>query len=202
MLARFIGTVIGGWRIGVIAIASAILFSLFYMISTGIISFVELYGGYLGSWFYVYEAYRDPYVINNIYLIVVGGLVISISPLAALIITVNSALVGLNIGAIIRAATNLGCCGIRIGKSAGVLAGSMIPASLGIFTCCGGGLLIAVLGSLGLWGGIALLRIYGPLFQIIASIALLANLLYLYRRLARANMPSNMGMRLRLDGKG
>jgi hypothetical protein len=59
-----------------------------------------------------------------------------------------------------------------------------------------------VLGSLGLWGGIALLRIYGPLFQIIASIALLANLLYLYRRLARANMPSNMGMRLRLDGKG
>ncbi len=202
MLARFIGTIIGGWRIGIIAITSAILFSLFYMISTGIISFVELYGGYLGSGLYVYEAYRDPYIVNNIYLIVVGGLVIAISPLAALLITVNSALIGLNIGAIIRAATDPGCCGIRIGKSAGVLAGSVIPASLGMFTCCGGGLLIAVLGSLGLWGGIALLRIYGPLFQTIASIALLANLLYLYRRLAKANIPSNMSMRLRLDGKG
>jgi len=71
MLARFIRTVVGGWRIGIIAIASAILFSLFYMISTGIISFVELYGGYLRSGLYVYEAYRDPYVINNIYLIVI-----------------------------------------------------------------------------------------------------------------------------------
>lgn len=198
MLARFIRTVIGGWRIGVIAIASAILFSLFYMISTGIISFVD----YLRSEFYVYESYRDPYVLNSIYIIVVGGLLIIISPLAALLMTINSALVGLNIGAIVRAATNPGCCGVRIGESAGFLAGSVIPASLGIFTCCGGGLLTAVLGSLGLWGGIALLRIYGPLFQIIASIALSANLLYLYRRLARANTPCNMSMRLRLDGKG
>ncbi|MEM4970678.1 MAG: hypothetical protein QXE01_05440 [Sulfolobales archaeon] len=202
MLLRFIRTVIGDWRIGVIAIFSAILFSLLYMISTGIVSFVEVYGGYLGSGFYVYEAYRDPYIINTIYLLVIGNIVISISPLAAIFIAVNSALIGLNIGAIIRAATNPGCCGIRVGRSAGVLAGSVIPASLGIFTCCGGGLLIAMLGSLGLWGGIALLRTYGIFFQAMASIVLLANLIYLYKRLSRAGIPSNMNMRLRLDGKG
>jgi hypothetical protein len=201
MLGRFVRTVIGSWRVGSIAIASAIIFSIFYMVWTGILTFY-ISEGYIG--FSVYEAYRDPLIINSRYLIVVeiagGGFIISVSPLAVILMAINSTLIGLNVGAIIRVATSPRCCNVSVKRQSGVLAGSAILASLGLFSCCAGGLITALLGSLGLLWGVAFLWTYGPLLQVIASIVLGANLVYLYRRLSRTGISASMDMRLRLSG--
>jgi len=197
MLARVFRTLIGDRRVGVIAAVSGILFALLYMISTGIVTAAQLYGP-AGA--YVFEAYRDPYFLNSIYIVVAGGLIMSISPLAAIMISLNSLLVALNVGGVVRAATTR-CPHCNLRASSAALAGSALTAFTGIFTCCGGGLAAVVLAPL-LGGGIALLTAYGPLIQAIAAVALTLNLAYLYRRLRRSGIPGNMSTRLRLDGQG
>jgi len=161
--ARLVLTVLSHRKYKVILTVAAIIFALSYMVFTGIFIFTEkpIPDEYTVPMFRIgkiHTVYGDfPWIIAYLDRNTIFSMTMEAMASTAII----SGLVGINSClAAFRFSTQKAC---RIDKGSVGFFG-IIPAFLCIFACCGGGILVLLLGS----GILTALFSYGPIFSIVS----------------------------------
>ena len=175
-LLGFIRLLVGDRRWRRYFVASSILFYFAYLFANGMMGFLPfstsptiyvLLDGPIGE---------VPWVIIYFY-----QFMVSINLLAGLSSLVISILFGLNIAGVIYLYNAPNCSSCRLNLAASSV--SVIPAFFALFSCCGGGLVLALLILFGASDLVAgLLLPYSTLFILVSTILLTLSLYLVYRR--------------------
>lgn len=182
------------------AIASSTVFLTLYLAFTGLIVTGPGAGDAL---LYVQPLTRDPLYINTAYAVIITvpgvvSLITTLTPLATALLAMNTVLVGLNVGGLVRLLKTPGCCSLRrLSKHSGLAALAALGSSVGLVFCCGGGIvtagIIAALAALGM-SPAAIFSAFNyyiaPTILAASALGLLANFLYMYKRLWRPLPPA------------
>jgi len=163
----------------ILSILISFSFIMFYAIFTGMVSFLPY--KLIDQPIYVFITSSNVNWNTVINIIFDGKVLLTLTPIAILLLLLNAILLSFNVIAVISLRKLPKCCNVK--RTTTTTFTASLLASLGLFASCrGGGLLLSLLLATGAWQLIIILFNYGYLFQIIASLLLISNLIYLYIR--------------------